>query len=185
MSILFITTGIVGSGKSTAAELISKEFDAEILSTDVARKEMLKIDKDKKKFEEYGKGVYSKKMRGEVYEILFEAAEKKLRNQKNVVIDASFQKQEQREMAKQTAYKTNSKFIMVYCYAPEDKIRKWLAKRSKEGSVSDGRVEILEDFKRNFDEVNADENTISIDTSKEGFLKEIKEKIKSKIKDLP
>ncbi len=185
MAVLFITTGIIGSGKSMIAEFVSKKFNAEILSVDTARKGLLNIKMDEKRLEDYGKGIYSNESREKVYEKLFEIAKEKLKNQKNAIIDASFQKQEQRDKAKDIAFKTGSGFIILYCHAPEEKIKEWLIKRSKEQSVSDGRLELLEDFKKNFDKVEADENTISIDASNEDFLKQTQEKINSKLKSLP
>lgn len=185
MSILFITIGVIGSGKSTVANFVSENFDAEILSADIARKRMLDIRCDEKKSESYGGGIYSKESREQVYKELFKSARKKLKDQKNIIIDASFQKQKQRDKAREIADETKSRFIIVHCYAPNHRIKEWLAKRSKEGSVSDGRIEILDDFRKSFDKVRIDEKTVSIDTSNEDFLKEIKEKISNKIKSLP
>ena len=177
--------GIIGSGKSTVAEFVSKNFNANILSADIARKCMLNISRDKKKLEEYGEGVYSKESREQVYGELFKAARKELKNQKNIIIDASFQKQKQRDKSRQIADETNSKFIIIYCHAPNHKIREWLIKRARKNSVSDGRIEILEDFRKNFDELKKNEDVLEIDTSNENFLEEIKDKITIRIRSLP
>lgn len=182
MAILFITTGLIGSAKSMIAEFISKEFNAEQLSTDIVRKKIFKTKKDKKRY--YGEGIYTEEKKEKIYKKLFEITEKKLKNENNVIIDASFQKQYQRDKAKQIASKTNSDFIIIYCNPPEDKIKEWLVKRSKEKSISDARIEIFEDFKKNFDEVEINEDIIEIDTSNEDFFKEVKEKINNKLKSL-
>ncbi|CAN2045540.1 hypothetical protein GMMP1_1600002 [Candidatus Magnetomoraceae bacterium gMMP-1] len=164
MPVLFITTGLIGSGKSWISERISKKFKAKILSTDIARKEIFNIEMNEKKLEDYGQKVYSKKSREKVYVKLFEKAEKLLQQGLNVIIDASFQQQHYRDMAKNLADKTNSQFIILYCCTPENEIKKMLKERSQTQSVSDGRLEIFDDFKKNFDEVKIDKNVIVIDS---------------------
>jgi hypothetical protein len=85
-----------------------------------------------------------------------------------VIIDASFIKAEQRLKAKGLASEMDADFIIIECTLDEESIKQRLAQRLEQGSVSDGRWEIYEPQKRQFDPVVEvpPQNHVIIDTSK-------------------
>ena len=165
---LILTAGLMGTGKSVLASRLAARFDADIIRMDVVRKEMLDIAPTEHRYEDFGKGIYSEDVSRKAYDRALEAAALKLREGKSVIIDASFKNRTQRRRAAQIAAELQSDFFILECALPDRLITKRLAARmSEKGEVSDGRMDILEAQKRDFeriDEVPA-RSHIVIDTS--------------------
>ena len=174
--ILIITFGLTGCGKSFISKILKKKLKNSILiRSDKIRKEIFGISPYKKVIVPYGKGIYSEKISDEVYKKMIKIADDFLKNNKNVIIDASFLKLKWRKKAKEVALKNNSKFFIIAPFCSENKIKERLLKRKRD--ISDGRWEIYLKQKENYDEINEDEKkyTIFIDNSKskKEILKEI------------
>jgi hypothetical protein len=165
--ILFITTGLVGSGKTTLAQALAKRLGLVVIASDVTRKQLAGIPVTEHRFEEFNSGIYSPEFSRLTYEKMFTEAKPILSEGTSVILDASFIKSSERLKAKSLAEETKADFFIVECTLDEESTRQRLAQRLEQGSVSDGRWEIFEPQKRQFDpvtEVPAG-NHIVVDTS--------------------
>ncbi len=174
---LFITSGLTGTGKTTFSRKTSVDYHAKRLNTDEVRKEIFDIGKYEHRYEEYNKGLYSPENMKKVYDKIFEKTKNLLSDKKNVLIDATFRKQDLRDKAKDTAEQVNSNFVILNTVMPEDLVKKYLDERMKKKTVSDGRWEIYQKQKNNFDPYKTD-FVVEIDVSSHDFeyqLKKFKE----------
>ncbi len=167
--IVFMMSGLTGTGKSTIAEKISVDYRAQIINTDVVRKEDIGVDKFERHLDNPNTGMYSPKRVHQTYEKVMDHAETLLRQGKNVVLDATFQKQQHRNMAKALAAKFNAPLIPIYCTCPEEIAKQWLEDRMKSKSVSDGRWEIYQIQKESFEMFTDEEKPIIIDTAETDY----------------
>lgn len=168
--VLLLTAGLIGSGKSYQARHLAKRLGAEVIRTDVLRKELLNIAPAEKHYESFGQGIYSGDMTRKTYEKAVELASEQLQQGKPVIIDASFKSRSDRALAFDLAVKRNVPFYVVECVCPDDVVKMRLEKRMKENNnPSDGRWEILQEQRKQFeniDEVPAD-SYFRVDTSTE------------------
>jgi hypothetical protein len=167
--LLFITSGLTGTGKTTIAKKISVDYKAHIISTDSIRKELEGIDKFERHHDAYNTGLYSPKKMLFTYNKILEKAESLLNKGENVILDATFKSKNLRDKAKAIAKKTNSIFLILSCICPEGKVKKYLENRVKKKSISDGRWEIYLKQKDSFDPFSNRDNIIEIDISKISF----------------
>jgi len=151
---LIITTGLIGSGKTTAATSAGRALRGAVLSSDIIRKEMAGIPATERHYDGFASGLYSRESTQHTYSELFRRASEQLEKGRTVVLDASFMKRSDRLAARQLAVKYNASFLAMECIAAEEIIRKRLEERSRAASVSDGRWEIFADIKKAFDPVS-------------------------------
>jgi aminoglycoside phosphotransferase family enzyme/predicted kinase len=163
--ILFITTGLTGTGKTTVARKFAVDYNAKIISSDNIRKEFSGIDKYERHYDAYNTGLYSPKKMRETYDKIFEKAEIFLKNQKNIVLDATFKTEELRNIARNISKKNNACFVILYCNCPKEIVKKYLDSRMNKKSISDGRWEIYIKQKDSF-EKPVTNDFVEIDVSK-------------------
>lgn len=170
---LFITSGLSGTGKTTVSRKIAVDYKAVRLNTDEIRKEIFDIDKYEHRYEDYNKGLYSPENMKKVYTKIFEKTKDFLSNGRNVVIDATFRKENLREKARKAAVETESNFVILNTVMPEDLVKKYLDERKKKKTVSDGRWEIYKKQKDTFESFK-DGSVEVIDVSKHDFEYQLK-----------
>ncbi len=151
--ILFITTGLVGSGKTALARALARRLGLVVISSDVTRKRLAGIPETERRFEEFGTGIYSPDFSRRTYDAMLAEARSILAEGGSVVIDASFTKSGDRLKAKGLAQETKAGFFVLECTLSEELTRKRLARRLEQGSASDGRWEIYQPQKRQFEPV--------------------------------
>jgi uncharacterized protein len=167
--IVFMMSGLTGTGKSTVAKKIAVDYNATIINTDVVRKETAGVDKFERHLDKPNTGMYSPKRVHQTYKNVIDYARDILKKQGNVVLDATFQKRTHRLMAKDLAEEFNALFIPVYCTCPESVAKRWLEERMKSKSVSDGRWEIYQNQKETFDMFNDDEQPVIFNTAEKDY----------------
>jgi len=167
--VIIVTFGIIGSGKSTIAELLSEELSCEIVSSDMVRKNISGIPGTERKYEKYDSGIYSKDITEQTYCELLDRAEAITKGGKIVILDASFSKRKWREFLVERSESLDTTLYFLQALASKDLIEQRLLYRERqETSVSDGRLEILDRFILEFEEpLEMEEiNLITIDTTK-------------------
>ncbi len=162
--ILFVTTGLTGSGKTTVARKFAVDYNAKMISTDTVRKEFAGIDKYERHFDAYNTGLYSPDKMKQIYNKVFEKADILLNNKKNVILDATFITRKLRDISRRLAEKNNADFLILYCNCPEKKVKNYLENRVKKKSISDGRWEIYIEQKNSY-EKPLSKDAIEIDVS--------------------
>jgi aminoglycoside phosphotransferase family enzyme/predicted kinase len=167
--LIFLVTGLSGTGKSTVARKISVDYHATLINTDIMRKEAAGIDRYEQHHDQYNTGLYDPKRIDETYKQVMQHASQSLKKGENVVLDATFQKKKYREMAAHIAGKHQAKVVIVQCICPDAIIKKRLDDRVRKKSVSDGRWEIYQVQKTTFEPFTVDEKCHTIDTSNESY----------------
>jgi uncharacterized protein len=165
---LLVTFGSIGTGKSTLASTLSNELSCRVVSSDALRKETAGAEPGERRYEEYESGIYSKESTEHTYNELIERGIEIINTGKGAVLDASFSKLKSREHVRRAASKHKISVYFIQTWAPNSVIRERLLQRELlGGSISDGRLEILESFTRDFEEPRelVDENLITVDTT--------------------
>jgi uncharacterized protein len=161
-SLLVITTGLMGTGKSHLASRLGQRLGIRPLRSDVLRKEIQGLSPLTRRFESYGTGIYSADATEQTYEALFERAAKALLRGESVIVDASFSRFGHRERARDLAHKAGARFRLVKCTAPQPVIRRRMEERvTKEDEPSDGRWEIFKEQEAHFEPVRQDESSLT------------------------
>jgi len=164
---LFITVGLVGTGKTTLARALAGRLGLAVIASDITRKQLAGIPLTEHRFEGFDGGIYSAELSRRTYDKIFSGAGDILGEGGSVVLDASFIRAEERLKAKELAEEAGADFFIIECTLDEANIKKRLARRLKEGSVSDGRWEIYRPQKEAFEAVEASpQKHAIIDTSK-------------------
>lgn len=165
---LLVICGSIGTGKSTLAAALSNELSCRVISSDVLRKDKTGTEPGQRHYEEYEGGIYSKEITRDVYKELADRGTRTIEEGECAVLDASFSKLKWRELIRCSASKHNLPVIFIQTTAPMKIVRERLRKRELLGeSVSDGRLEILERFTKEYEEpFEVDENRlITVDTT--------------------
>ena len=145
--------GVIASGKSTVAERLGTFLGAPVISADRTRKELLGVEATTKVHDAPWKGSYSSEWSERVYAELFRRAGHVLASGRPVVLDASFRTAAWRSAARATARERDVRFHFVECKAGPEECRRRLVERSRVRSVSDGRLEIFDEFVAKFEPV--------------------------------
>ena len=111
-----IVAGLPGTGKTTISKQVAKELNAEILRTDEIRKNNEFSEKEKKT----------------VYEKMLSIAEKELKKNKNIILDATFYKKKFRSKAKKIAERNKTENYLIEVTCSEKALKKRINKRFKE-----------------------------------------------------
>ena len=165
--LLIITTGVVGTGKTTVAQALARRLGLVVISSDVIRKQLAGVPLSQHRFEEMNTGIYSPEFSRKTYDALFSEAKQVLTEGGSVVLDAAFIRSGERQSAKKLAAEAGADFFIVECTLDEAVIKERLAQRLERGSVSDGRWEILAPQQQQFEPVTEvpPANHITINTA--------------------
>jgi hypothetical protein len=151
---LILMAGLTGTGKSVLAKSLAPRIGADIIRTDVLRKEILYMAPADRHPEAFGKGIYSDEITRKTYDRALELALEKLAEGKSVIIDASYKSRADRQEALAEAERLKADFFVIECICPEDIIKERLDLRmSDKGEASDGRWEIYLTQKEAFERI--------------------------------
>lgn len=156
---LIIVCGLQGAGKTTVAKEVAEKLKAVLLRTDIIRKSLIKEPK------------YTVAEMQKIYKEMFIRARKMLQDDKNVVLDATFTKKENRMEAKKIAEETNVDFQIIEVVCSEKVIKKRIEQRS--GDDSEANFEVYLKYKNLFEPIT--EKHIVIDNS--GTLRDLDEQL--------
>ncbi len=153
--ILIIFAGLIGTGKSTLSKILSKKLDIPIISSDIVRKELSGISLIEHRYEDFEKGIYSKEWTDRTYKEILKKAEEFLMKGSSVIIDGSFKKKNQRKLILDLAVEMRIRFFIIETICKDEEIKKRLNYRLKsKKSASDGRLEIYDKQKIDFDVID-------------------------------
>lgn len=163
---LFITCGTMGCGKSTLADQLAFELGISVHSSDVIRKILAKAPTGTAFNEMYGQGLYDSGMTERTYAELSKLAEEELTAGRSVLIDASFKKASDRSVFAELAASHKAGFVILLVKCDENEQKNRLRRRADSGgSISDGRLELLERQMAEFEDPGPDDGrTIRVNT---------------------
>ncbi len=139
---LVMLCGLTGAGKSYIAQRLKEAIGAVVLSSDVIRKQLAGMNPEDRDLSEFGKGIYTPEITQRVYQELAERAYALLRDGKNVILDATFLKNEYRRAVEFRLKRLGIKPLIVLVDIDDEKALEHFKKRKEYGGVSDGRYEI-------------------------------------------
>lgn len=147
---LFLTCGLMGSGKSSLAGGLAGRLDLLTLSTDEVRKELAGLPPTESRHVPFGEDIYSGRFTQLTYNELHARAEDALKKGRSVILDGSYIDPSRRGEALRVAGRSGSRPIVLYREASEELLRERLRRRAGKTTVTDGREEILTDQIRAF-----------------------------------
>lgn len=145
--------GVIGSGKSTLAAALSVEMGAPVVEADRTRKQLLGVEPTVKLYEGSFKGAYDPGFTEKVYEEVLRRGAKVLSSGRPVILDASFRSATMRRMARDLAARFKVPFRFVECRADAEVCKSRLRARRVKQEVSDGRLEIFDEFCKSYEAV--------------------------------
>ncbi len=157
---LILMCGLTGAGKSVISASLSETIDAVVLSSDEIRKKLAGMDIYERDFSPFGGGIYNEEMTKKVYDELTKRAYALLREGRNVILDATFLKKDQRELVKKALERLKIEPKVVFIDVDDETAKKHFNKRKNTKSVSDGRYEI---FKKQKEQLEIPDTCIRID----------------------
>jgi uncharacterized protein len=156
---LIAVGGIIASGKSTFADALGADLGVPVISSDRTRKALLGVEPlEPLRHEPWQRG-YAPELTTRVYEELMRLSRVVLQSGRSVVLDATFASRQSRSMARATASELSVPFCFVECRVPQDVARARLRERASGASVSDGRLEIFDQFLARYEGVTELEPT--------------------------
>jgi aminoglycoside phosphotransferase family enzyme/predicted kinase len=167
--LVFVVSGLTGTGKSTVAQKLAVDYHARQINTDVVRKQYAGIEQYERHHDEFHTGLYSPENIDKTYEQVMGLAARYLKKKENVVLDATFQKKSYRDLARALAQKHHAAAVFISCVCPDDVVKRRLEERLKKKSVSDGRWEIYRHQQKTFESFSTDEPFLTMDTSNESY----------------
>ncbi len=166
--ILVAVGGVIASGKSTVAEQMATLLGAPIVDSDRTRKFLRHVAPETPIAEAAWTGAYSASQTAEVYAEVFRRAGAVLASGRPVVVDASFRAKAERTGAREIAGACGVPFLFVECRAAPAVGRERLRQRESKPGVSDGRLEIFEQFLASWEPADEvpDSRRIILDTTR-------------------
>lgn len=161
--LLLVVRGLMGTGKSTLAELLSESLGAELVQTDVLRRTVFQTNN---RTVDYGEGIYHARNRDRVYEEMFSRTDAALHEGVSVVLDGTFLTCRLRERAASLAAKHRVRFLIVNCHCRDAVVRRRITRRLAHGeSASDARPELLDKQRNEEEPVRSDQPQCAVDTT--------------------
>ena len=140
---LFITCGLMGTGKSTLTAQLSFELGIASFNSDVIRKQTAG-SADERSRDEFNEGLYNQQTNIATYAELLRLAEQQLTAGSSVIIDACFIHRDQRALFAALADRLSVMFVILHVVCSNTENKRRLLDREVSGtSVSDGRVALL------------------------------------------
>jgi len=149
---LFIFFGLIATGKSTVAQAWAERKSLRYYNSDVVRKELAGLSPQIHQRETADQGIYTSDFTAKTYTALLERAEQNLAQGQGVVLDASYQRQADRDRVRMLAQRLGVRLYCILCICPEEEMKRRMAKRAFDPqAVSDGRWEIYLKQKERFE----------------------------------
>ncbi|MFA6437308.1 MAG: AAA family ATPase [Candidatus Paceibacterota bacterium] len=163
--IFLIMCGFTGSGKTHLSQLLNQRLGLKMIQSDVVLKKSVGLEPQTRKYLKFEQGIFSQKSRDKNYLRMVNLAEKNLKQNQGVVLDASFIYRRWRNLAEMMAENLNIPYLIVHCQVPKNIISERLKTRAKNDLVSDGRPYIYENQKKVFENFTKKEKVLRIDTT--------------------
>lgn len=158
---LILMAGLSGSGKSTAARLISKQMGAVQIRSDAVRKHLAGIPLNQRG----DASLYTAEMSQKTYAELLSLGVQLVQAGYSIILDAKYDRASLRQEAIVQATQHQISIDIVYCDAPEDIRRDRLQQRS--GDIADATADLVS--QQQFEEFSEEENAhvFTLDTTQD------------------
>ena len=171
---LILMAGLSGTGKPTVAQEMARRWDLAYISLDITRKELAGIAPTERRPEPYQQGIYSPEFSRHTYAAILKRAGEELQRGRSVVVDATFRRAQDRAQAVALAQDMGAEVWVVECLLAEAEVRRRLDERQKqEGSISDGRWQLLPQQQQEWEPVGEVPSNRHIRVNTDGSLQEV------------
>lgn len=152
--------GSMGSGKSTLARALARATGAEILSSDLIRKEH--FPDPQSGTTPFAEGIYLPAVSDEVYGMLIDRAADRLSENRSVILDASFLKRRYRDLARRLISPSGNLHLIHLTCDRETAITRMLGRSH---DPSDGRPALLDLQQQGAEPPAREEEACAVDSS--------------------
>lgn len=151
MPTLLVFMGLMGTGKSHLARLVGRRLGRPVINSDTTRKELAGIDPRARVHVPFEAGLYGPEMSARVYAEMRRRAVEFLTRGQSVILDGSYKRVDEREALVQAAEGAGGRALLIQVTGDEAEIRRRLEARVKGDTESDGRLELLDQQRADFD----------------------------------
>ena len=138
---LYIMYGPSACGKSTLAHQLSRLIDAVVIRSDIERKRLFDVDIKQPQAHEYEAGLYSQEATTKTYSRLADLASQVLKSNYSVIVDATFQDEQQRHLFQSLSEALEIDFVILEIRVSEEELIRRI--RHRKNDVSDADIDIL------------------------------------------
>lgn len=132
---LILMSGLPGTGKSTLARLLAEKANFEVIRSDVVRKEIFAVETS----EQTG-SLYTTDRTQRIYDECLQRSRGMLHAGKRLIVDATFQRDQDRKAFLQLAVECGSRAVWIECLAPMEITRGRIEARHGDASDADWSV---------------------------------------------
>ena len=172
-TVLIITHGFSGSGKSTYASQLAEQIGAMQIRSDLERKRLFGYSAQATTNSGIDSGVYTKEAGEKTYNHLAELAKVVLDAGFSVIIDAAFLKSGQRDLFRQLANECKVKFTIIAFQATEETLCERI--RQRQNDVSEATVNVLYQQQQTAEPLSSSEqaHAVKVDTESDNALETV------------
>ncbi|MBI1735133.1 MAG: AAA family ATPase [Candidatus Rokubacteria bacterium] len=165
---LLVTSGVVGSGKSTVARALAARIGAIVVRTDAVRKHLAGVPLTARTGAGLDQGLYAPEMGERTYAEAFRIARELLGAGWSVVIDGAFATAARRDAARRLARQAAAPFTVLWCDAPDPVLAERLRRREGDPTeVSDAGAALLAAHRERYEAPAKEPDVVAIDTSRD------------------
>jgi uncharacterized protein len=163
---LLVTTGVVGSGKSTVGHAVAARLGAIVVRTDAVRKRLAGVRPTTRRASSFGEGLYAPEIGRQTYTEALRQARRLLQAGWAVLIDGTFSTAAERRQARELASDLSRPFAILWCDAPDAVLDIRLRQRAADvRQVSDAGPELLAAHRARYEPPDGESETIRVDTT--------------------
>jgi aminoglycoside phosphotransferase family enzyme/predicted kinase len=167
--LLILIGGMSGSGKTSLAQRLAPRLGAVHVRSDVERKRIAGLAERSRSDSELEQGMYSGETSRRVYERLRQCAADVLAGGYSVIVDATFQRREERALLRAVAAQCAAAMHVIFCHAPRRVLQgRVAARRQAATDASEADLAVLEWQRTRFEPIRAEEGLRVIDTDTSG-----------------
>jgi predicted kinase len=164
-----VVFGLMGTGKSSCSRALAGALGWPVIHSDAVRKHLAGLKPTDRVPVAFGQGIYDEDFSTRTYTEMLRRADAHLAAGQSVILDGSYKRAAERERVRQLAREQGARVIFVYCECPPEVARERLGIRLTDPeAISDGRVELFEDQRRDFDPLGAEDRPLlRLDTTRD------------------
>ena len=173
---LLITSGVMGSGKSTVARAVAARLGAVVIRTDAVRKRLGGVGIHERATTGFEEGLYTSDMSNRTYAKALRLAAEVLGAGWTVIVDGSFSKAAERAEARGVAQRLGLAHATLWCETADGAIAERLARRAAgSDDVSDGRPQLLPEHRARYEAPEGEPGVVRVDTFPEPPIERVLE----------
>jgi aminoglycoside phosphotransferase family enzyme/predicted kinase len=173
---LLITTGVMGSGKSTVARAVAARLGAIVIRTDAVRKRLAGVGIHERAAAGFEQGLYTSHMSDRTYTRALQLAAEVVGAGWTVIVDGSFSRAAERAEARRVAHRLGTAHATLWCETSDAVIAERLARRTAD--ISDGRPQLLPQHRARYEAPEGEPGLVRVATDAEPPVDQVLETLK-------